>query len=784
MNSKLAIAATTFIAAFAAGANEYTESTNLDSVVECSELVLGGECNLDLNGHDLTFRGPANDFVPTSGAMIRNSGAAATVIIEATSGKWNQQFQNVQFAGNLKLVVKGETSSNAGFQGVHNSHTLGTLLDSYGTDDNATQPRFNTGDAFGTGPLTLNNGTYIHLTGSGITPSWFSINVSEGKGTIVNDQAITVSEQNNKIVVAEGATFSFAGNKQIKIYEWDTTGIAGTLEAATRDQFLLIDKTGFANGTLSIATEVRYRANEETDGAEIPISRLEGVGVLKHVKETLDDTAITLVISSGDFSGQIVLDSNGGDWNLRKTGDGELVLSGNNSYAGTTSIDAGKLTLKGENARLSATSSISFAGGTLAYAEGATQNLAQRIKSGTHSSPIHVDVGSGTTVTYNTNGNNLETAAKEYGFIKDGEGTLYLNYRHKLVVPTIVNGGEFKMQFWKGIVKSDTITEENNRIYIADGATLTLDNGDVDGTPNLGTPVYGSGTLRVGQGKGKTFRFNNATDFANFTGTLDFIGSAYSETASGLMENVDGLANTTLVASYDNGDSTSPAKAFDIEMKYTKTIGALQVRGNSTYIHVKNGVTLNVGEKSGSETILNGYFTGSSSLRINKNGQTPITLGGGFTMPSGARLNINAASKLIVNTDITAELPYTLTIASSIPTISGTGTVSESIFASAGTYEVKATDGGLTVDGTVNFASVNIGLDLNGVDPSDKGKTYSLLTAKAMEGGIPAAWSEMLSALNEGATKGKWKLRRVNNGDGTVTLKCAFAKSGFVVVFR
>ena len=219
-------------------------------------------------------------------------------------------------------------------------------------------------------------------------------------------------------------------------------------------------------------------------------------------------------------------------------------------------------------------------------------------------------------------------------------------------------------------------------------------------------------------------------------------------------------------------------------MKNTKTIGALQVRGNSTYIHVKNGVTLNVGEKSGSETILNGYFTGSSSLRINKNGQTPITLGGGFTMPSGAELNINAASKLIVNTDITAELPYTLTIASSIPTISGTGTVSESIFASAGTYEVKATDGGLNVDGTVDLAMLNLILDLDGIDPSDKGKTYSLLTAKTMEGTMPAGWSEMLSPLNDGETKGSWKVRRVNNGDGTQSLVLRFVKKGFVIIFK
>lgn len=784
MKIKLAIGTiTALFAAAAAWAVEYTTSETLNADVECTTLTLGAECNLDLNGHNLVFRGAADDFQPTSGAKITNTGDDATITLEAESGTWDAQFKNVVFEGKLKLVVKGKTSSNAGFQGVNNSHTLGTVLDGYGTDINTTQPRFNTGDAFGTGPLTLSNGTYIHLTGSAITPSWSSINVTEGTGTFVNDQQMTVNSANNRIIVSEGATFSFAGNTQVKIYEWDTTGIVGTLEAAITQQFLMIDKSGFPNGTLSIATEVRYRINEATDGAEIPIACLKGSGTLKHVKETDDDTAVTLAISSGDFSGSLVRDTNGGDWNLRKPGNGELVLSGDNTFSGTTSIDGGKLTLKGESAKLSATSSISFAGGTLAYAEGAAQDFAGKIKSGTHTAPIHIDVESGT-VTYNTNGKNLEEAAKEYGFIKDGAGTLYLNYRHKLVVPTIVNGGEFKMQFWKGIVKSDTITAENNRINIADGAMLTLDNGDVDGTPSLSTPVYGSGTLRVGQGKGKTFRFGNATDFANFSGTLDFIGSASSGTASGLMENVDGLANTTLVASYDNGDSTSPAKAFDIEMKNTKTIGALQVRGNSTYINVKNAVTLNVGEKPGSETILNGYFTGSSNLKINKNGQTPITLGAGFTMPSGARLDINAASKLIVNTDITRELPYTLTIASSVPTIAGTGTVSQATFAAAETYSVKVTDGGLTVDGAVNLESVGLVIDLNGVDASDTDKTYSLLTATTMTGLIPSSWAAMLAPLNAEDTHGKWKLLKKVNGDGTVTLKCVYSKNAFVVILR
>ena len=44
--------------------------------------------------------------------------------------------------------------------------------------------------------------------------------------------------------------------------------------------------------------------------------------------------------------------------------------------------------------------------------------------------------------------------------------------------------------------------------------------------------------------------------------------------------------------------------------------------------------------------------------------------------------------------------------------------------------------------------------------------------------------TEFLNDVNASVTGGKWKVKTVNNGNGTVTLKCVFVKNGFVIVLR
>ena len=94
---------------------------------------------------------------------------------------------------------------------------------------------------------------------------------------------------------------------------------------------------------------------------------------------------------------------------------------------------------------------------------------------------------------------------------------------------------------------------------------------------------------------------------------------------------------------------------------------------------------------------------------------------------------------------------------------------------------------GVAFTGEGVFGDVN--LSVNDVIPpaltaeTDKATEFTLLTATSFTG-TSAAMTTLLDEVNAAVTGGKWKLRRVNNGEGTVTLKCAFAKSGFVIVFR
>ena len=109
MKLKLAIGTITAIfAAAAAWAVEYTTSATLDSDVECTALTLGAGCDLDLNGHNLTYNGNNAGFVVTAGAKITNSSATPATVSITSSDRVDYQFQRVSFSGNLALYVKAQ----------------------------------------------------------------------------------------------------------------------------------------------------------------------------------------------------------------------------------------------------------------------------------------------------------------------------------------------------------------------------------------------------------------------------------------------------------------------------------------------------------------------------------------------------------------------------------------------------------------------------------------------------------------------------------------------------
>ena len=724
MKIKLAIGTiTALFAAAAAWAETYTTSETLNSDVDCTTLTLGAECNLDLNGHNLTFNGAAGDFAPTSGAKITNNGADAVVTIEATSGALNTQFQNVQFSGNLKLVVKGATSSNAGFQGVHNSHTLGTVLDGYGTAVNDTQPRFTTGDAFGTGPLTLNNDTYIHLTVSAITPSWSSINVTEGKGTFVNDQVMTFNSSNNKVIVAKDSLLEFNGNTAFCLSDLDTTEVAGTIRAANSGH-LTLNAAGFPNGTLEIksGSQVRVSGDITTD---VNINRLTGEGKLMHTGANDKYTTINVGDATDfTFDGVIAHDS-GGEFNLTKVGDGTFTVTSNNNYYGSTTLSAGTLKLAG-NGQLSATSGFDFEGGTLAFADDvAARTIAKQFFA--TNAALKIDVAAGVAIT-----NTASVAQITNAFVKTGAGIFKLN---------------------GAISQEGDPLRQSSLTHTVYGVLELVMPTDKD-APTFAASLVGNGTLRLtGGDANKGYRFNAESDvLSGFTGTIDW---NYANDCSSKAIGFTGTARSWPNVRF----SITGAPETDTVVCHSEwtsmTFAAFDILNPTAKLYLKNAATLTIGD-SGKDSTFNGAFD-NKKITITKNGAGKLTVGPGFSVVDGSSLSVNAGT-LIANQDVFGDLNYTLTIASG----------------------VKLTGSG--VFGAVDL-SVNDVVAPDLTAETDKTTEFTLLTATSIIG-TSATMTELLDDVNAGDTHGKWVVTKVANGDGTVSLKCVYHKAGLAIILR
>ena len=66
---------------------------------------------------------------------------------------------------------------------------------------------------------------------------------------------------------------------------------------------------------------------------------------------------------------------------------------------------------------------------------------------------------------------------------------------------------------------------------------------------------------------------------------------------------------------------------------------------------------------------------------------------------------------------------------------------------------------------------------------TDKTTEFTLLTATSIAG-TSATMTALLNEVNASDKKGKWKLVKKSNGDGTVTLKCVYGKNAFVIILR
>ena len=395
-------------------------------------------------------------------------------------------------------------------------------------------------------------------------------------------------------------------------------------------------------------------------------------------------------------------------------------------------------------------------GGTLVFADVLDHNPMSRFAAET--APLKIGVEKDVEIS----GELSDNVKAEAGIVKSGEGDLHFTNFHALPSPAVVSNGLMYVKVnldFSG--KIEVVNEDATLALYAGGKELSVEVTNEDQSKTrTGATVHGAGTLRLDTEAGKDWgwRLTNA-DFSDFTGTLEVtaINENNSGTAHGITGRWDGwdnhLENTTLKIS----GAPAEDRIVFFEERNSLKLGAIQLLdAHAQFKITSDNDPLTFGDKANSESILNGQFVANKVLLV-KNGDTPLTLGPGFSVVDGSSLSVNAGT-LIANQDVFGDLNYTLTIASGVK-LAGSG-----------------------VFGAVDL-SVNDVVAPDITAETDKTTEFTLLTATSITG-KSATMSTLLAEVNAGDAHGKWKLVKVANGDGTVTLKCVYSKNAFVIILR
>lgn len=440
-------AITTLIAAIcgitATAATTWSGSQSLTTdVTENESLTIESGADIDIAGHDVTLNGT---LTVNGKATITNSdsGDVKTVTLKCTNNL-TSQFQNLTFSGNLKLVVSGDCSNAGGFQGVSNTHTGGTVLDAYGTTSGNEKPRFSTGDAFGSGSLTMKNGSRVMNKGGENTLSLTGITF-EGSDTINGFWAGDTLNFPYTLAfhVAEGDRANIHAEAWIPRVRANLDDMKGILSfhAGTRQCEL---QTNVLYGVVELNSGVTVRCNyNDVNGGS---GALEIAALQTHpdITETNGCNIVnttgwsTLAVTVGSlntdttFYGILKNDGNGKNISLTKVGTGILTLGGANSYQATTTLTGGAIRLVGSGT-LGASGDVLFNGGELIFGADVATDPSSRFKTADgKTAKIGVDEG----VTQTISGTLSNCAAVE----KTRAGTLVIPRETALKAVTITAG--------------------------------------------------------------------------------------------------------------------------------------------------------------------------------------------------------------------------------------------------------------------------------------------------------------------------------------------------------
>ena len=477
-----------------------------------------------------------------------------------------------------------------------------------------------------------------------------------------------------------------------------------------------------------------------------------------------DDDRISIKIGEAKNSG--------GKVKIRKVGTGTLELWNPYHRLGTM-IDEGTVLVTSDKALTigyaqSGDCPITFGstedsvGGTLKYGDDPTITEGDASVTTDYSSWI---VNSQKAIKIDTNGKDVTyagvlAASNVGGLVKLGEGTLECSANNLYTGLTKVEAGTLKVCQHYATSAATEFPVNGNTYEKADGANLELTlsyNQSGSNRPTFDFTKFPEGTI-INCAVNKAAVMPRFTEVTGFKGTFNFLNVYDISSSAG------GFVGTT-VSSFGSddidwgiiGEPSAQTKIFSVETANGGEVklGALRVPSENAVINFKNRSILKIGALN-TASVINGQISGNN-ITINKVGSGSLTLGAKFAdigSNTYRALNINAG-KLENHADLSA---WTVTLADGVTLA---GDVSSIAAVASAKYNLEIPELEKDAEGNV-----------------DKTKVYELLTV-AEGAAEPQNLTSALESLNAGETKGKWKIKKVDN---VYTLM--YQKNGFVLIIR
>lgn len=588
-------------------------------------------------------------------------------------------------------------------------------------------------------PYIQANGAEFHIAGKLLGDShvfftmsgYFGVHLdgdnSEFTGTIHID-----SNSNNRVKI--GAESGSPANGRYIIHGW--TGDNGGLPEKA------------SGGTYKFGSI--YTSDRNINNYPFRFKNLSDTAILEIGALHREDDRIS--IRMGENNGTT------GQAKIKKVGTGTLELWHTGHIRGTeiaggtllvTSADA--LNGRTDNSTsVNGDCTISFTGGTLKYGTdewtdannpaAVTTDWSGLVKNSTGF--ISVDTGTNEVTWASGSLHNNNPDAK--GVVKKGAGTWRLSGTNR----------DGSWNLFTDAAKTTTIEE----------GTLEIMNAKYNDRFTINSTILGNGTLRILPEEHDGAVYLAGTEaFANFEGTLEWANDITQAKFASGFRMVDHINFEMPKAKMRiTGNPAEPTCVMLCETQWNPnaahvTVGAFDhLHPNAEIRCDRSAWTLNILGTAG-DSYLNGVFT-TNAVTIVKTGTGKLTMGPGFSAPEGSAIRVNEGV-FAMDAGMTAEnLPSYLTIAS------GVKLTGEGVFGA--------------VDLSVNDVALP---DLTA--ETNKSTVFTLLTATSITGDS-AAMATLLAQVNATDTKGKWKVLKVDNGNGTVSLKCVWSRNAFMVILR